>query len=190
MKKIIVSLFIVSISFLCAGEWDHNLETGVSVRKTDGAWFNIASKRFVDPRTDNPEFGVWHSFNLSCFLNLESTVGERIENLEFNFSTEIKLIRYAIYQTLGSHYFIDGEQVKSGSYKIYHCECYFGCTEVVWRRNGVEEIIWKSDLELTHKIGNPTGEIIAEPWDRNIYPLTGKSSDYTSGPRELLLASL
>lgn len=151
MKKIIVSLFIVSISFLCAGNYPED-QLSVSARTTSN--------------------------------------GAKVERFRFKDFHDIEMVIYTMQEMSGVHYFVT-DYVKEGGvnyYRMYSCNCCPAHKQVI--RLGNNEVLSTSDLMLIHKIGDPTGQMLRDPWEQDIISLPGKSSDYKSGPRELLLASL
>jgi hypothetical protein len=148
MKKIILSLFMVGISFLFAGNYPDD-QSGVSAR-----------------------------------------TGTKVERFRFENFPELEVVRHTMREIPGVHYFVT-DYIKKGGvkyYRMYSCACCLAQEQVIRSRNG--EVLSASDLMLIHKIGNPTGQMLRDPWEQDIAPLAGKSSDYTGGPRELLLASL
>lgn len=151
MKKIIVSLFIVSISFLCAGNYPED-QLSVSARTTSN--------------------------------------GAKVERFRFENFPELEVVRHTMRKIPGVHYFVT-DYIENGGvkyYRIYSCACCLTYEQMLNHSNG--NVLSTSDLMLIHKIGNPTGQMLRDPWEQDIIPLPGKSSDYTDGPRELLLASL
>ncbi|MCX7343158.1 MAG: hypothetical protein NT128_03330 [Proteobacteria bacterium] len=118
--------------------------------------------------------------------------GVKVERFRFEKFPELEVVRHIMREIPGVHYFVN-DYVKKGEvnyYRIYSCNCCLAHEQVIRRRNGTEEVLSRSDLELIHKIGNPTGQMLYEPWEHDLYPLPGRSSDYTSSRHELLLASL
>ncbi len=119
--------------------------------------------------------------------------GGKVERFIVKTSTEeLEVVRHIMREIPGVHYFVN-DYVKKGEvnyYRMYSCNCCLAHEQVIRRRNGTEEVLSRSDLGLIHKIGNPTGQMLHEPWERDLYPLPGRSSDYPDSRRELLLASL
>lgn len=118
--------------------------------------------------------------------------GVKVERFRFEKFPELEVVRHVIREIPRVHYFVTDYAIdeRTKFYRIYSCNCCVAYEQVIRRRNGIEEVLSTSDLMLIHKVGKPTGQMLHHPWEQDLYPLPGKSSDYTGSRRELLLASL
>ncbi len=118
--------------------------------------------------------------------------GVKVERFRFEKFPELEVVRHITREMRGVHYFVTDCAIdeRTKFYRMYSCDCCLAYEQVIRRRNGIEEVLSTSDLRLIHKVGKPTGQMLHEPWEHNLYPLPGNSSDYTSSRCELLLASL
>ncbi len=118
--------------------------------------------------------------------------GEKVERFRFEKFPELEVVHHITREIPGVHYFVTdyAKDERTKFYRMYSCNCCLGYEQVIRRRNGIEEVLSRSDLGLIHKIGNPTGQMLHAPWEHDLYPLPGRSSDYTGSRYELLLASL
>ena len=125
-------------------------------------------------------------------IAVRATNGEKVEIFRFENFPGLKVVCHTIRKMPGVHYFVNDCEKKDGDklYRMHSCTCCLAYKKVMRHGKDVEETLSTSDLMLIHKIGNPTGQMLHAPWEHDLYPLPGKSSDYTGNHWELLLASL